>query len=999
MKKQDAKSETAKRIARTEAYAEKVRQQFALTVNEILALNKSMPTLDEGVMFSFDDQSMKVQKQVEELLRQLHSVATMAIKKGITLEWEQANIECDKLVQSYFGKKVLSSPEFAAWTQRNENARDAFIARSDNGLNLSDRVWQSVRQLRDEMEVAMTVAIGEGDSAASMSRKVREYLNEPDLMFRRFRYKDAETGEWKRKWKKRIKDETTGKYKWIDYNRDDYKTGAGVYKSSAKNAMRVARTETNIAYRRADNERWQQMDFVLGQRIQLSHNHPKKDICDKLQGDYPAEFVFDGWHPQCFCFATPILMDEEEMAKVTEAFLRGEKYTPKGKKITSYPQNFKDWVTEHSEQIAASRDRGTEPYFIKNNAAVIDNILNPKDEPLSIAEIAAKRHAERTPEKEKQLREYWEKKKAEGDARRKNEALINTTANNVLAAAEKRGFTEFAEIDTTALQDAIKSGDTALIKTQTKALASQMAALQKQIKSDAQSMITKASDFGEIDATALSKAITSSKLSEIKMKMNALQAQITAVEAQEQAISDLIPKAHEWHKTISMQELLDTYSAIKNKLSGWAGLSLEQQAKKLQFEAIDFLGGNMKGVQQKYPNTWKVSQAAYLKKLDEVNLKIETEKIKSALDVVMKWSVSHPKSYNVANLLADAQASLNAGEDIAIVKQKAALAIAEHQKRLAEQARRDAKKALKTSTLNTKISDDEYIKMAGELAKVRQSRNISGKITLTQDEIDLYIELEDAVKNNNIAEVQKILAKLGEDLRNPYSNARKDIAVWAQDTLEADNILRGTCGKIWQGATEKQKDAIFGYTQEYHPINEPLRGLQYIGSPAKTQRGLDRIPHITDIIDKSSYSFDIWLQRGDDMVALKKFGLANYNSASDTEVYNLVGAIGDEGAFWSSGVAKGKGFGGDIIFNIYAPRGTKMMYCEPFSDYGHGDKRSWDGVSSQSSFGYESEILLQRGTKLRITKVQKSGGQWYIDVEVISQNYLPFPYSGGYPYK
>ena len=63
MKKQGAKSETAKRIARTEAYAEKVRQQFALTVNEILALNKSMPTLDEGVMFSFDDQSMKVQKQ------------------------------------------------------------------------------------------------------------------------------------------------------------------------------------------------------------------------------------------------------------------------------------------------------------------------------------------------------------------------------------------------------------------------------------------------------------------------------------------------------------------------------------------------------------------------------------------------------------------------------------------------------------------------------------------------------------------------------------------------------------------------------------------------------------------------------------------------------------------------------------------------------------------------------------------------------------------------
>lgn len=936
MKKQDAKSEIAKRIARTEAYAEKVRQQFALTVNEILALNKSMPTLDEGVMFSFDDQSMKVQKQVEELLRQLHSVATMAIKKGITLEWEQANIECDKLVQSCFGKKVLSSPEFAAWTQRNENARDAFIARSDNGLNLSDRVWQSVRQLRDEMEVAMTVAIGEGDSAASMSRKVREYLNEPDLMFRRFRYKDAETGEWKRKWKKRIKDETTGKYKWIDYNRDDYKTGAGVYKSSAKNAMRVARTETNIAYRRADNERWQQMDFVLGQRIQLSHNHPKKDICDKLQGDYPAEFVFDGWHPQCFCFATPILMDEEEMAKVTEAFLRGEKYTPKGKKITSYPQNFKDWVTEHSEQIAASRDRGTEPYFIKNNAAVIDNILNPKDEPLSIAEIAAKRHAERTPEKEKQLREYWDKKKAEGDARRKNEALISTTANNVLAAAERRGFTDFSEIDTTALKDAIKQGNSTLIKKQTKALATQMASIQKQVKSDAKSMLAKASDYGEVDTSALSTAMASSKLSEIKMKINALQAQINAVEAQENAISDLIPDAHIWHQTISMAELQQVHTAVEAKLAQWSSLSLEQQAKKLKFEAVDFLGGNMKDVQSKFPNTWKISQAAYLKKLQEVNYQIDLNAAKAELSIVKAWSINHPKSINVANLLADAEAAINAGGDINFIKQKVSLAVAEHQKRLAEQARRDAKKAAKSTSI-----------------------------------------------------------QFGNDA---YTKERKNAAVWAKDTKDADDVLRDKCGSIWRAATSDEKNAIYGYTEEYHPINEPLRGLTYYGPDVKAKRGLARIPHVTSIINKSNYDFDIWLQRGDDLIALKKFGLLNYNTASDAEIKALVGKTGTEGAFWSAGVAKGKGFSGEVIFNIYAPRGTKMMYCEPFSAYGHGDGKSWDGINKQSSFGYESEILIQRGTTFRITKVEKSGGIWYIDVDIIGQVPLPFPYAGSYPY-
>lgn len=392
----DPKAQTLARIKRTEAYAERVRALFAATVNEILALNKTMPTLNEGEMFSFDNESLKKQREVERLLRQLHSVATMAIEKGIRLEWATANAECDKLVQSCFGKNALNTPEFTAWTQRNEAAQAAFISRSERGLNLSQRVWKTCRQLRDEMEVAITVAVGDGTSAASMSRSVRKYLNDPDLMFRRFRYKVGEEIEydedgieigkkivWGKKWKKRIK-KSDGTVGWIDYDKDSYSdewTGPGYYKSSAQNAMRVARTETNIAYRRADNERWRQMDFVLGQRVQLSRNHPKKDICDKLAGDYPTDFVFDGWHPQCFCFVTPILMDENEILKMNEAMLRGETYTPRGKRITQYPENFKQWVRDNADNIASARERGTEPYFIRNNAGVIDNILNPGANP------------------------------------------------------------------------------------------------------------------------------------------------------------------------------------------------------------------------------------------------------------------------------------------------------------------------------------------------------------------------------------------------------------------------------------------------------------------------------------------------------------------------------------------------------------------------------------------------------------------------------------------
>ena len=59
-----------------------------------------------------------------------------------------------------------------------------------------------------------------------------------------------------------------------------------------------------------------------------------------------------------------------------------------------------------------------------------------------------------------------------------------------------------------------------------------------------------------------------------------------------------------------------------------------------------------------------------------------------------------------------------------------------------------------------------------------------------------------------------------------------------------------------------------------------------------------------------------------------------------------------------------------------------MMYCEPFSHFGNGSKLHWDGQSSQSSFGYEAEILIQRGASFTITKVEKVGGKIYLDMEV-----------------
>ena len=186
----NAKNDTLARIKRTEQYAESVRVLFARCVNEILALQKTLPKLGDGEMYSFDGDSIRVQRKVEELLRRLAAAATLAVENGVKVEWDKANEGADALLKSCFGKKAMSDVHFSAWRRRNGDAMKAFQRRTnEEGLNLSDRIWKTTRQLREEMEVAMTLGIGEGESAADMSRKVRKYLNDPDLMFRRFRYK------------------------------------------------------------------------------------------------------------------------------------------------------------------------------------------------------------------------------------------------------------------------------------------------------------------------------------------------------------------------------------------------------------------------------------------------------------------------------------------------------------------------------------------------------------------------------------------------------------------------------------------------------------------------------------------------------------------------------------------------------------------------------------------------------------------------------------------
>lgn len=917
-------------------YNKRLGRLYSDYVKKLTSLGYGEDVLEDDALFNFDN-FPQLKARLNEIFNDYYQNSLLCYKSGITDGVALAYNHDEMVIGGY---SVLTDKAIRV---ARDTAAATFISnrlKAKNGLNLAQTVWNYCQQTKSEFEMAMsnTIADGikKGSSAEEIGKSIRRYLNDPDMMYRRYhtikvqkngKKKDVVT--WRRR---RIID---GKVRFVEEPLE--KVGMGVYRSARKNALRVARTEINSAYHKARNERWQNEPFVIGQYIHVSPQHDIDDICNDLEGRYPKYFDWRSWHANCMCTSDPITIQGEEKKEFYKRLMAGEDmsnyvspYT-----ILTMPEKYNQYIRDNSEAIVKAGMRGKLAWHLQDNTKYWTHLLSPSDrkkmglKAVSSKELilakAKERHALRTKEQIDKIQSRWDKHRRD---------YYNGLVHNLLGS---KSVTDIKSQDLFeryyAIRYAIKD----------KKSASEIASLFDRFKRGyqtklawtdrkiAMNVMKVAANYGETDVSAVLSALKSANYTLARKEARTLANAISSIKKDELSLSALIPDVNKWHKQFTSQELHGVYDAVEAKLAQWQSLTYEQQAKKLQFEAIDFLGGNMHGVQQKYA-TWKVSQAAYLKKLDEVNTAIDWININKAYADVKGYK-TQSKVYH--KLIYDLKNAMVANDkDLA--------------KQLVQEAQ-DKKNSL--------------IQLKAKKAATRKGN--SGSIPFDAD---------------------------------AYSQARKDAAVWAKDTKEADDVLRAKCGEVWRNATTEEKNAIFGYTSSYHNINEPLRGLTYYGSAADTQLGLDRIPLMESIIDKSYYDKDIWLQRGGGMVELKKYGLSNYAYASDSEIMALVGKEGTEGAFTSAGVAKGKGFGGKVITNIYAPRGTKMMYAEPYSAFGDGAGRTWDGIAKQTSFGSESEIILQRGTTYRITKVEKKGSTWYIDVEVINQDTLPFPYVGGYPY-
>ena len=906
-------------------YNKRLGRLYSDYVKKLTSLGYGEDVLEDDALFNFDN-FPQLKARLNDIFNDYYQNSLLCYKSGITDGVALAYNHDEMVIGGY---SVLTNKAIRV---ARDTAAATFIAnrlKTKNGLNLAQIIWNYCQQTKSEFEMAMsnTIADGikKGSSAEEIGKSIRRYLNDPDMMYRRYhtikvqkngKKKDVVT--WRRR---RIID---GKVRFIEEPLE--KVGMGVYRSARKNALRVARTEINSAYHKARNERWQNEPFVIGQYIHVSPQHNIDDICNDLEGRYPKDYVWISWHPQCICTSDPITIQGEEKKEFYKRLMAGEDMSNYVSPfaVLTMPEKYNQYIKDNSEAIVKAGMKGKLAWHLQDNTKYWAHLLSPLDrKKLGLKAVSSKelilakakeRHALRTKEQIDKIQSRWDKHRRD---------YYNGLVHNLLGS---KSVTDIKSQDLFeryyAIRYAIKD----------KKSASEIASLFDRFKRGyqtklawtdrkvAMNVMKVAANYGETDISAILSALKSANYTLARKEAKTLANAISAIKKDELSLSALIPDVNKWHKQFTSQELHGVYDAVEAKLAQWQSLTLEQQAKKLQFEAIDFLGGNMHGVQQKYA-TWKVSQAAYLKKFDEVKTAIDWVNINKAYADVKGYK-TQSKIYH--KLIYDLEHAMLAKD-----------------KPLAEQLLYEAKQKKET------------------LINAKAKRNAKNVVFDT----------------------------------DRFSQSRKDAAVWDKGNgAKADKTLVDVASKQWIAATEKEKDFTYEYTHHYCDVNEPLQGRKYDNYQTK-ERFIEKVNNITSYIEKNELPTDMWFTRGDDGMKVIESRIKFAGGSMPKNLQDLVGMEMQEGGFMSTGSRKGKGFNTrSVIMNIYAPKGTKAAYVEPFSAFGCGDKRSWDGVSRFSTYSSEHETLFQRGTRMRITKVYEEGGKTYIDCEVIGQEIRDLSY-------
>jgi hypothetical protein len=163
------------------------------------------------------------------------------------------------------------------WKSTGQKIVAAITKKNLQGLTASERIWDLTSRTEADLKRMIANGIANGNSPYKIAKSIEKYVS-PSV---------AATDEL------------------------GIQTGPGVYRSPYRNAMRLARTETNRAYTQSSAAFAKGKPWIDGIQITLSPVHDEEDECDDLAAMDPVspeEFAdLIPAHPHCMCTGTFVI--------------------------------------------------------------------------------------------------------------------------------------------------------------------------------------------------------------------------------------------------------------------------------------------------------------------------------------------------------------------------------------------------------------------------------------------------------------------------------------------------------------------------------------------------------------------------------------------------------------------------------------------------------------------------------------------------------------------
>lgn len=257
-----------------------------------------------------------INKRLTQFFNQIYLItSTQSIEA-----WKTGEILQGKVAKRAMPQKLYTALQKTAIFEHRQQTMQRFQMNKAT-FTQSANVWREGTS--EQIRLAIELNIAEGKGADVLARQLRQYLREPDRVYRRFKIyqrdikgkpiigkdgKPIQRIELRRQYTN-----SAGKKVWR-VESEPYSPGRGVYRSSLKNALRMARNEIVKSYRTSQIETMRANPAIRGLKIQVSNNHTflnaegkaipyeweMDEICLHAQGSYPLDWIWDGWHVNCY---------------------------------------------------------------------------------------------------------------------------------------------------------------------------------------------------------------------------------------------------------------------------------------------------------------------------------------------------------------------------------------------------------------------------------------------------------------------------------------------------------------------------------------------------------------------------------------------------------------------------------------------------------------------------------------------------------------------------